>query len=105
MENQEYKIFSVSEIHGSELCYRKVLKLAICDERPDVLVLYGNITGNKVIPIIKAKRNNNGILRECKYEGMLKKYTIKTLGVYLVLKRIEEKISPFLREVESSFKN
>ena len=40
-----------------------------------------------------------------KYEGMLKKYTIKTLGVYLVLKRIEEKISPFLREVESSFKN
>lgn len=75
MENQEYKIFSVSEIHGSELCYRKVLKLAICDERPDVLVLYGNITGNKVIPISKAKRNNNGIIRECKYEG--KEYFFK----------------------------
>ncbi len=74
MDNNHIKIFNFSEIHGSELCFRKILNLAICKERPDAIVINGNISGNKVIPIHKPhKSQKTKDFMECEYEG--KNYT------------------------------
>jgi Icc-related predicted phosphoesterase len=47
-----FRIFFVTDIHGSEVCFRKFLKAADV-YKPNVVMLCGDITGKFVIPIIK----------------------------------------------------
>lgn len=46
-----FKIFFVSDIHGSDTCFRKLLAFANA-RRPNVVVIGGDMTGKVVVPII-----------------------------------------------------
>ena len=46
------RIFFVTDIHGSDVCFKKLLKAADV-YKPKVLMLCGDLTGKFVIPIVK----------------------------------------------------
>ena len=47
-----FRIFFVTDIHGSDVCFKKFLKAAEI-YKPQALLLCGDITGKFVVPIIK----------------------------------------------------
>jgi Icc-related predicted phosphoesterase len=47
-----FRIFFVTDIHGSDVCFKKFLKAADV-YKPQTLMLCGDITGKFVVPIIK----------------------------------------------------
>ncbi|MEM2111633.1 MAG: phosphoesterase [Candidatus Bathyarchaeia archaeon] len=50
------RIFFACDIHGSEIVWRKFLKMA-SQHQVDILMLLGDLTGKAVLPIIKKKEN------------------------------------------------
>ena len=46
------KIFFATDIHGSELCFKKVVKAASF-YNADVVILGGDLTGKMIIPITR----------------------------------------------------
>jgi Icc-related predicted phosphoesterase len=46
------RIFFVTDIHGSDVCFKKLLKAADV-YKPNVLMMCGDLTGKFVIPIVK----------------------------------------------------
>lgn len=65
------KIFYATDVHGSEICFRKFLS-ATTHYGAEVLVLGGDVTGKMIIPIIE---NADGSYR-CNFAG--KEYVTKT---------------------------
>ncbi len=59
-----FRIFFVTDIHGSEICFRKFLKAAEV-YKPNALMLCGDLTGKFVIPIA---REPDGVFR-ARYHG------------------------------------
>ena len=53
----DLKIFFTSDIHGSELCFRKFLNAAKVYQA-DVLVMGGDITGKLIVPIVETGGEN-----------------------------------------------
>ncbi len=50
-DSGEYKLFFATDLHGSEACFRKFLNAAAFYQ-VHVLVLGGDLTGNRVLPIV-----------------------------------------------------
>jgi Icc-related predicted phosphoesterase len=50
------RIWFVTDLHGSTLCFRKFLNSIRSRKRPDVLVIGGDLTGKTVVPIIAESR-------------------------------------------------
>ena len=46
------RLFFVSDIHGSEVCFRKFLAAAKVYE-PDVLLLGGDFAGKAIVPVLR----------------------------------------------------
>jgi Icc-related predicted phosphoesterase len=59
---RETRVFFVTDVHGSTRCFLKFINAAKVYE-PDVLVLGGDITGKRVVPLVK--------LSDGSYEGHL----------------------------------
>lgn len=85
---EELKIWFFTDIHGSCLCFRKFLNLIDLPCKPDVLIIGGDITGKKIVPIIKSKTHWTyemyGETRELRNENEVKraKLEISDLGGY-----------------------
>ena len=47
-----FRIFFVTDIHGSDICFKKLLKAADV-YKPKALLLCGDLTGKFVVPIIR----------------------------------------------------
>jgi Icc-related predicted phosphoesterase len=46
-----FRIFFVSDLHGSTRCFRKLLNSVKTSKRPDVLIIGGDITGKYFVPV------------------------------------------------------
>jgi len=51
---RELRVFFATDIHGSDVCFRKFLNAAEA-YRADVLILGGDITGKQLVPVVKFK--------------------------------------------------
>jgi uncharacterized protein len=51
-KRREMRLFFVSDIHGSEVCFRKFLAAAKVYE-PDVLLLGGDFAGKAIVPVLR----------------------------------------------------
>ena len=52
MSPKPFKVFDVTDIHGSEICWRKFLKAGTFYQA-DVVIVGGDITGKAMVPIIR----------------------------------------------------
>jgi Icc-related predicted phosphoesterase len=59
MSQQPFKVFDVTDIHGSEICWRKFLNAGTCYQA-DVVVVGGDITGKATVPIIRRREQPVG---------------------------------------------
>lgn len=50
--NLNTRIFFVTDVHGSEICFNKFLSAATF-YKPDVVILAGDITGKLIVPIVQ----------------------------------------------------
>jgi uncharacterized protein len=58
--NRDYRILFATDIHGSNVCFRKLLNTLTHDQfRPDVIVVGGDITGKDLIYIIEDSKDEN----------------------------------------------
>src|SRR5258706_10495537 len=53
------KIFFATDIHGSEICWRKFLNAAAF-YKADMVILGGDVTGKVMIPIVEHNRYRQG---------------------------------------------
>src|SRR2546427_13010490 len=60
------KVFFATDLHGSEICWRKFLN-APGFYGASVLILGGDMTGKALIPIIRAERQDEATLQEHRY--------------------------------------
>jgi uncharacterized protein len=58
MSQKPFKVCYVTDIHGSEICWRKFLN-AGTSYQADVVIVGGDITGKAMVPIIR--RRDSGI--------------------------------------------
>src|SRR4051812_35068661 len=58
MAHDRARIWFFTDIHGSTACFRKFLNLVSNENRPNVLVVGGDITGKKIIPIVEDDEGN-----------------------------------------------
>ena len=54
MSQKPFKIFYVTDIHGSEICWRKFLNAGTFYQA-DVVIVGGDITGKAMVPIIRRR--------------------------------------------------
>jgi len=47
------KLFFVTDLHGSTVCFRKFINAVLWSKPPDFLILGGDISGKSVIPLIR----------------------------------------------------
>ncbi|MEM2549439.1 MAG: metallophosphoesterase, partial [Nitrososphaerota archaeon] len=50
MTNNKLRIFFISDIHGSEVCFKKFIN-SVDVYKSDVIILGGDITGKFIVPI------------------------------------------------------
>lgn len=88
--SKQIKIFFVTDIHGSNLCYRKYLN-ALKVYNVDVGILLGDLTGKVLVPLIEKAGGGweTTLMRthtECNTQEELDKLkkTIETMGYYWV---------------------
>jgi Icc-related predicted phosphoesterase len=82
-----FRIFFVTDIHGSDVCFKKFLKAAEV-YKPQALMLCGDITGKFVVPIIRQKdgtfnaryQGSDLVLKEDELVGLEKR--IANVGSY-----------------------
>jgi Icc-related predicted phosphoesterase len=55
MSQKPFKVFYVTDIHGSEICWRKFLNAGTFYQA-DVVIVGGDITGKAMVPIIRSGR-------------------------------------------------
>src|SRR5256885_1120240 len=48
------RLFFATDLHGSDLCFRKCLRTTHSAKNVDVVIVGGDITGKWLVPIIKA---------------------------------------------------
>jgi Icc-related predicted phosphoesterase len=94
--SKQIKIFFVTDIHGSNLCYRKFLN-ALKVYGVDVGILLGDLTGKVLVPLIEKAGGGwettlMGTHTEVNTQDELEKLrkTIETLGYYWVHQTPEE---------------
>ena len=46
------RLFHVADLHGSEMCFRKVVK-SVEIYKPDVITVCGDLTGKGIVPIVQ----------------------------------------------------
>ncbi|MEM4262545.1 MAG: phosphoesterase, partial [Thermoplasmata archaeon] len=78
------KLFFVTDVHGSELCFRKFIS-AVKIYGVDVAILLGDLSGKMIVPIIKKEGG---------------KYECKFLGEYFLLEN-EEKLKGMIDRIAS----
>jgi Icc-related predicted phosphoesterase len=54
-KSRAVRLFFVSDLHGSEVCFRKFLAAAKVYE-PDVLLLGGDFAGKAIVPVLRPGR-------------------------------------------------
>jgi uncharacterized protein len=54
MSQEPFKVFYVTDIHGSEICWRKFLNAGTFYQA-DVVIVGGDITGKAMVPIIRRR--------------------------------------------------
>jgi Icc-related predicted phosphoesterase len=59
------RVFFITDIHGSDLCFRKFLNSFRSAKNPDVIIIGGDITGKWLVPLV-GQRGGNRIAR---FEG------------------------------------
>lgn len=83
-EKKLMKLFFVTDLHGSELCFRKFIS-AVKIYEADVAVILGDLSGKMIVPVIK------------KEDG---KYECKFLGEYFLLDG-EDKLNEMINRIAS----
>lgn len=48
------RVFYITDIHGSDLCFRKFLNSLNSAKNPDVIIIGGDITGKWLVPIVRS---------------------------------------------------
>jgi uncharacterized protein len=94
--SKQIKIFFVTDIHGSNLCYRKYLN-ALKVYGVDVGILLGDLTGKVLVPLVEKAGGGwettlMGTYTEVNTQEELDKLkkTIETMGYYWVLQTPDE---------------
>ncbi|MEM4217765.1 MAG: hypothetical protein QXZ09_07050 [Candidatus Methanomethylicaceae archaeon] len=95
MSNTRLRIFYASDIHGSDLCFKKFIN-AVDTYKCDVIMLGGDITGKYIVPIFnrgnyyefKLGNENYSISSRDKLEKYI--YRIKASGSYPFITSKEE---------------
>lgn len=109
---KQLKIFFVTDVHGSNLCYRKYLN-ALKIYGVDVGILLGDLTGKVLVPLVEKAKGGwettlmgSHIEVETEEELTKLKKTIETMGYYWVHQTPDEfadfKANP--KKVDSLFK-
>jgi len=90
------KILFTSDLHGSDLCYRKFIK-AIQNYKADVAIIGGDITGKALVPVIAKKEGSYvatlfGVEQHARNEEELAELIdrISAVGFYYKIVTIEE---------------
>lgn len=58
MTHDKARIWFVTDIHGSNKCFEKFLNLVNHSNKPNVLVIGGDITGKHIVPIVQDRNSN-----------------------------------------------
>jgi len=58
MSHDKARIWFFTDFHGSDRCFRKFLNLVKHRNRPNVLILGGDITGKQLVPIVEDPHGN-----------------------------------------------
>jgi Icc-related predicted phosphoesterase len=56
--SEEIRILFATDIHGSNACFRKALSAFAGEDRPNVVIIGGDITGKGYLPIVKLNDSN-----------------------------------------------
>ena len=62
------KVFFATDIHGSEICWRKFLNAAAF-YKADMVILGGDVTGKVMVPIVSSSRRATGRSRSAASES------------------------------------
>jgi uncharacterized protein len=73
------RVFFITDIHGSDLCFRKFLNSFRSAKNPDVIIIGGDITGKWLVPLV----GKPGGTRTARFEGMtLELHSEKAISEY-----------------------
>ena len=64
------RIFFACDVHGSEIVWRKFLKMSEY-HKADVIMMLGDLTGKVIVPIVKIGENKWSVLK-VPYVGLVK---------------------------------
>jgi Icc-related predicted phosphoesterase len=64
------RIWFITDIHGSDVCFRKFLNSVRTAKRPDAIIIGGDITGKYIVPIISQTGNGFAVHFEGKSETL-----------------------------------
>lgn len=83
------KVFFTTDIHGSDLCFRKLINLAKGQVPPDFLILGGDISGKMCVPMIQSDDTyrvpvlNNLLINEQEKEELELRFANKGLYSFI----------------------
>ena len=58
MKHDKARIWFFTDIHGSNRCFQKFLNLVNHSNKPNVLIVGGDITGKQIVPIVEDSNSN-----------------------------------------------
>ncbi len=90
--NNTLKIWFISDIHGSSICFKKFLNSLKSNIHPDVIILGADIAGKYLIPIIQINNNlweysigNDNIVIDSQKELINHKNLLENRGIYYLV--------------------